>query len=90
MAPVLDKVFIGYDKKTRWLNEHNLNKPPKFYLRYPDVILAASDNKRDSLYFLNFLNNHFTSFIDTFISGINNQNLTLQMYHKSTYTEVKF
>ena len=50
--------------------------------------------------FLNFLNNRhpkikFTiekqinysiAFLDVFISGINNQNLTLQKYHKSTYT----
>ena len=26
------------------------------------------------------------AFLDEFISGINNQNLTLQTYHKSTYT----
>ena len=26
------------------------------------------------------------TFLDVFISGINNQNLTLQTYHKSTYT----
>ena len=26
------------------------------------------------------------AFLDVFISGINNQNLTLQTYHKSTYT----
>ena len=51
-------------------------------------------------YFLNFLNNRhpnikFTierqindsiSFIDVLISGINNQNLTLQTYEKSTYS----
>ena len=50
--------------------------------------------------FLNFLNNRhpnikFTiekqindpiSFLDVLISGINNQNLTLQTYDKSTYT----
>ena len=78
---------------------YNLNKP-KFYLRYFDDILAAFDNEQDSLNFLNFLNNrhpninftieiqinHSIAFLDVFISGINNQNLTLQTYHKWTYT----
>ena len=85
--------------ESKWLNEYNLNKP-KFYLRYVDGILAAFDNEQDSLNFLNFLNNrhpnikftikkqinHPIAFLDIFISGINNQNLTLQRYHKSTYT----
>ena len=31
-------------------------------------------------------NNHSIAFLDVFISGINNQNLTLQTYYKSTYT----
>ena len=82
-----------------FFNEYNLNKP-KFYLRYVDDILAAFDKEQDSLDFLNFLNkrhpnikftiekqtNHSIAFLDVFISGINNQNLTLQTYHKSTYT----
>ena len=73
---------------------------PKFYLRYVNDILAAFDNEQDSLNFLDFLNNrhpnikftiekqinHSIAFLDVFISGINNQNLTLQTYHKSTYT----
>ena len=98
MAPVLANVFMGF-YKSKWLNEYNLNKP-KFYLRYVDDILAAFDNEQDSLNFLNFLNNrhpnikftiekqinHSIAFLDVFISGINNQNLTLQTYHKSTYT----
>ena len=85
--------------KSMWLNEYNLNKP-NFYLRYVDDILAAFGNEQDSLTFLNFLNNrhpiikftiekqnnHSIAFLDVFISGINNQNLTLQTYHKSTYT----
>ena len=29
--------------------------------------------------------NHSVAFLDVFILGINNQNLTLQRYHKSTY-----
>ena len=80
---------------------HGLNKP-NFYLRYVDDILAAFDNQQDSLKFLDFLNkrhhnikftiekqnNHFIAFLDVFISGINTQNLTLQTYHKSTYTSL--
>ena len=72
----------------------------KFCLRYVDEILAALDNKQVSLNFLNCLNNrhpnikftiekrinHSITFLDVFISGINTQNLTLQTYHKSTYT----
>ena len=30
--------------------------------------------------------NHSIAFLDIFVSGINNQNLTFQTYHKSTYT----
>ena len=84
----------------KWFNEYNLNKP-KFYLQYVGDTLAAFDNEQDSLIFLNFLNNrhpkikftiekqinnHSIAFLDGFISGINNQNLTLQTYHNSTYT----
>ena len=42
-------------RESKWLNEYNLNKP-KFYLRYVDDILAAFENKQDSLKFLKFLN----------------------------------
>ena len=98
LAPVLANIFMGFHE-SKWLNEYNLNKP-KFYLRYVDDILAAFDNEQDSLNFLNFLNNrhpnikftiekqnnHSIAFLDVFISGINNQNLTLQTYYKSTYT----
>ena len=94
----LANIFKGF-YKSKWLNEYNLSKP-KFYLRYVHDILAAFDKKQDSLNFFNFLNkrhpniefmierqiNHFMAFIDVFISGIDNQNLTLQTYHKSTYT----
>ena len=83
----------------KWLNEYNLNKP-KFYLRYLDDILAAFDNEEDLLSFLNVLKNrhpnikftiqkqinHSIAFLDVFIPGINNQNFTLQTYHKLTYT----
>ena len=89
--------------ESKWFNEYNLNKP-KLYLRYVNDILAALDNEQDSLNFYNFLNNRhpnikFTvekkindsvAFLDVFISVINNQNRTLQTYHKSTYTGLKF
>ena len=92
LAPVLANIFMGF-YESKWLNEYNLNKA-KFYLRYVD------DKEQDSLNFLNFLNkkhpnikftiekqiNHSIAFLDVLISGINNQNLTLQTYHKSTYT----
>ena len=68
-----------------------------FYLRYADDILAAFDKEHDSLNFLNKKHpnikftiekqiNHSIAFLDVLISGINNQNVTLQTYHKSTYT----
>ena len=90
LAPALANIFMGF-YESKWLNEYNLNKP-KFYLRYDDDVLAAFDKEQDSLNFLNFLNkrhpnikltiekqiNHSIAFLDVFISGINNQNLTLQ------------
>ena len=98
LAPVLANIFMGFHE-SKWLNKHNLNKP-KFYLRYADDILASFENEQDSLIFLNFLNNrhpnikfsmekqinHSIAFLDVFISGINNQNVTLQTYHELTYT----
>ena len=100
LAPILVNIFMSF-YESKWLNEYNLNKP-KFYLRYVDDILAAFDKEQDSLNFLNFLNkrhpnikftiekqiNHSIAFLDVFISGINNQNLTLQTYHKLTYTSL--
>ena len=97
LTPVLANIFMGF-YKSKWLNEYNLNKP-KFYLRYVDDILAAFDKEQDSLNFLNFFNNkdpsikfttekqvnHSITFLDVFISGMDNQNLTLQTYHKSTF-----
>ena len=88
---------MGFNE-SKWLNEYNVNKP-KFYLRYVDDILAAFDNEQDSLNFLDFLNNrhpnikfttekqinHSIAFIDVFVSDINNQNIILQTYQKSTY-----
>ena len=90
LAPVLANTFMGFHKSNS-LNEYNLNRP-KFSLRYVDDILAAFDNEQDSSNFLNFLNNrhpnikftiekqinHSIAFLNVFISGINNQNLTLK------------
>ena len=92
LAPVLANNFLGF-YESKWLNEYNLNKP-NFYVRYVDYILAAFDNEQNSLNFLDFLNkrhlnikftiekqiNRSMAFLDIFISGINNQNLTLQTY----------
>ena len=85
--------MVFYESK--WISENNPNKP-KFYVRYVDEILAAVHNEQDSLNFLNNGHanikftiekqiNHSISFLDVFISGINNQNATLQTYRKSTF-----
>ena len=98
LAPVHANIFMGF-YESKWLNEYNLNKP-KFCLRYADDILAAFYKEQDPLNFLNFSKkrhpnikfttekqiNHSIAFLNAFNSGINNQNLTLQIYHKSTYT----
>ena len=100
LAPVLANIFMGFHK-SMWLNEYNLNKL-RFYSRYVNDILVALDNEQGSLISLNFLdnrhpnieftiekqNNHSIAVLDVFISGINNQNLTLETYHKSTYTGI--
>ena len=93
LAPVLANIFMDFHE-SKWLSEYNLNKP-KFCVRYVDDILAAFGNEQDSLMLLNFLNkkhpnikftiekqiNYSIAFLDVFISGINNQNLTFQTYH---------
>ena len=98
LAPVFANIFMAF-YESKWLNEYNFNKP-KFCLRYIDDILATFVKEQDSLTFFNFLNtkhpnikftiekqvNHCIAFLDVFISGIDNQNLTLQAYHESTYT----
>ena len=95
LVPVLANIFMGF-YESKWLNEYNFNKPKIYYI---DHILAAFDKEQDSLNFLNFLNrrhpnikftiekqiNHSIAFLAVFISGINNQNLTLRRYHKLTY-----
>ena len=65
--------------------------------------MTRNENKKQgSLNFCNLLNkkhpdikftiekqvNHSIAFLDVFISGIDNQILTLQTYHKSTYTRL--
>ena len=84
--------------ESKWLNEYGLNEP-KFYLKYVDDVLAVFNNDQDSLNFFDYFNNRhpnikFTienlinysiAFLDVFISGISNQNLTLQSYRKLTY-----
>ena len=97
LAPVLANIFMDFHE-SKCLKEYN-NKT-KFYSGYVDDILAAFDNEEDSINIPDFLNNkhpnikftiekkinHSIIFLDVFISGINNQNLTLQTYHKLTYT----
>ena len=52
LAPVLANIFMAF-YESKWLNEHNLNKP-KFYFGYVDDIIAAFDKEQED--FLNFLN----------------------------------
>ena len=90
LAPVFANIFLGF-YESKWLNEYYFNKP-KFYLRYVNDILAAFEKEQVSLNFLNFLNNKHPNtkftigkqvnnsivFLDIFLSGIDNQNLTLK------------
>ena len=55
LAPVLANILMGF-YEPKWLHEYNLNKP-QFYLRNVDDILAAFEKEKNSLNFLNFLNN---------------------------------
>ena len=99
-SPVLANICMNFHE-SKWLNEYNLNKP-KFCLRYVDDILAAFDNEQDSLKFLNNRHpnikftiekqsNHSIVFLNVLISGINNQNLTLQTSQIDEYrTSLKF
>ena len=96
LDPVLANIFMGF-YESKGLNEHNLNKP-NFYLKYVDNILAALYKKQDLSNCLGFLNkryrnikftirkqiDHPIAFLNIFISGINNQNLIFQTYHKLT------
>ena len=49
LAVVAANIFTGF-YESKWLNEHNLNKP-KFYLGNDDDILPAFDNEEDLLNF---------------------------------------
>ena len=95
---IIVNIFVGF-LQIQMVNEYNLDRP-KFYLSYVADILAAFEKEQDSLNFLNVLNNnhsnikfktiekqvnHSITFLDVFISGIYNQSLTLQTFHKSTY-----
>ena len=95
LAPVFANIFMSFHE-SKWLNEYNLNKP-KFYSGYVDDILAAFDKEQESLNFLNKRHrnikftigkriNHSIALLNVLISGINNQDLTLETYHKLTYT----
>ena len=100
LTPGPANIFMEF-YKSKQLSEYNLNKH-KLYLKYVDDILVAFDNEQDSLNFLIFLNNrhlnvkftiekqinHSIALLDVSISGINNQNRTLQTFNKSTYTGI--
>ena len=100
MVPFPANILMDF-YESKWQNKYNFSKP-KFYLRYIDDIVAASEEEQDSLNFLIILkkihrNINFTrekqlnfsiTFLDAFTSGINNQSLTLQIYQKSTYTDL--
>ena len=86
LAPVLTNYFMSF-YESKWLKEYNHNKP-KFYLRYVDNILAASFLHKmhpNIKFMIEKQLNHSIPFLDVFISGINNQNLTLQTHQKLTY-----
>ena len=97
LASVVANIFMSFSE-FKWLNKYNIHKL-QFYLRYVDDILAAFEKEQDSLNFLNCGNNkhanikftiekqvnHSIAFLDIFISGMDNQNLTLQIYNKSIY-----
>ena len=91
LTPVLANIFMDF-YESKWWNGYNLHKP-KFYLRYVDDILAVNflNERYPNIKFtLQKVINLSIAFVDVFISGINNQNLTLQTPHKSTYTGLFF
>ena len=53
LAHVLANIFMDF-RKSKWLNEYNLNKP-KFYLSYIDDILADFDSEQDLLNLTRFI-----------------------------------
>ena len=92
LAPVLANIFMGFHE-SKWLDEYNLNKPKFYLRFIDNILAAFDNEQDslNFLNFLNFLNNrhpnikftiekqnnHSIVFLDVFISGINNQNLTL-------------
>ena len=72
VVPNFANSILTYPKAKR-LNAYQLNKS-KFYLRYADNISVAYKNDRNSVNFLNFLDNkyphHFVPFLDVLISAI--------------------
>ena len=67
----------------KWLNEYNLNKP--FSLNFLNFL----NNKHPKIKFMiEKQSNYSIAFLDVFVSVIDNQNLTLHTYHKSTYTRL--
>ena len=79
LALVLANIFMRFHE-SKWLNEYNLNKS-KF--------LNFLNNRHPNIKFnIEKQINHSIAFLDVFISGINNQNIKRQTYHKSTHTEL--
>ena len=95
LAPILANTYMGF-QESKWLNDYNLNLNFKICWGHSSCFWQQTR----FINFFNFLNNghsnieftiekqinHSITFLDVFISGSNNQNPTLQTYHKSTYT----
>ena len=69
LAPALANILLGF-YEFKWLNEFDLNKI-NFWLRYVNDILAAFDNKQNSLNFLDFLNKRHLNIKHTIEKQIN-------------------
>ena len=81
LTPVLANIFIDF-YKSKWLNEYNLNKrkfKSLFFFNYRHPNIKFAIEKKIS---------HSVTLLDVFISGINNQNLTLYTFRKSNYTRL--
>ena len=93
LAPVPANIVMRF-YESKWLNEYNLSKP-KYYLRYVDDFIPASNSEQNS----NFLNNkhpnikitiekqinHSIGFLDvkdtfSFVSQIKNTNLSRKCF----------
>ena len=80
LAPVLANIFMVF-YESKWLNEHNLNKP-KFYWRYVDDILAAFGKDHNSLDFLSFLSNSYANIKFTIKKQMNHSTAFLDAFTK--------